>query len=655
MLQALVEYAERKGLMEDTAFVLRPVSFVIVLDASGRVVQVQSNFDERGKARDKRVPVPPLGRTVAVKSGFLVDNAQYTLGQPKKVDEKDAAKQKASEEKAKRNADERARAFAETVNEALADCDDDGLRAISRYFADLDAQRAKVHAMALVTAKGSPNKAVKKGAKKGAKKGVEPEAASERIEPTATEPHVWSGDETLAFALDSDKGVLVHERDKVAGYWRARVASQSAEGAVARCVVTGDVGPIVTLHPSLKRVPEAQSSGAYLVSYNAAAFRSWGMEQGENAPMSSRAATAYSRAINAMLAEDKGRERRFRQGIQVADDSVLIYWSKPAEGAADEEALEDVIPSLLDSSNASAEGDPEAYRRQVEAVWKKLEFSPGDDATRFFAATLGSNASRVVVRDWFETSAAEVKRNVRWWFEALSVGEPRDAAHPWRPPTIRELLRAMYSRPEADGDKGGLSAALSAKLVRAALYGEPLGAEFLRAALGRLRLSSGDGAGERRALDVRVGLIRACLLRPAWTERREVTVALNPKNQEVSYVLGRLFSVLESLQLQAQGHDLNASIRDKFFASASTTPSAVFGPLLQRAQHHIAKLDNGAADRELGEVMDLLEGAPLPSVLNLEQQGLFALGYYHQRSYTFRRIAEAMEAKRKKAEAVGGA
>ncbi|MBL8678792.1 MAG: type I-C CRISPR-associated protein Cas8c/Csd1 [Myxococcales bacterium] len=653
MLHALVEYAERKGLMEDTAFVMRPVSFVIVLDADGKVVQVQSNFDERGKAREKRVPVPPLGRTVAVKSGFLVDNAQYALGQPKKVDEDTEAKQKAGEDKAKRNADERALAFAESVNEALRECDDDGLRALSRFCADLDAQRARVHAIALVPAKGAAKKGAKKAAKKGAKK-ADAQVESEPAALVASEPHVWSGDETIAFALDTDRGMLVHERESVAAWWRKRVSAQSDEGTVARCVVTGDVSPMVKLHPALKRVPEAQSSGAFLVSFNAAAFRSWGFEQGENAPMSSHAATAYARAINAMLSEDKGRGRRFRQGVQVADDSVMIYWSKPAEGANEGPELEDVIVDLLDSSGGASEADPESYRRQIDAVWKHLEVVPLDDVSRFYAATLGSNASRVVVRDWFETTAAEVKRNVQWWFESLLVGEPRDPAHPWRPPTVRELLRVMQSRPEADGDKGGLSSALAARLVRSALYGEPLGAEFLRAALARIRLPSGDGTSDRRALDVRMGLIRACLRRPAWTERREVTVALNPKNTEVSYVLGRLFSVLESLQLQAQGQDLNASIRDKFFASASTTPAAVFGPLLQRAQHHIAKLDNGAADRELGEVMDLLDGAPLPAVLNLEQQGLFALGYYHQRSHTFRRIAEAKEAKRSKAEATGG-
>jgi CRISPR-associated protein Csd1 len=268
----------------------------------------------------------------------------------------------------------------------------------------------------------------------------------------------------------------------------------------------------------------------------------------------------------------------------------------------------------------------------------------------FYAMTLGSNASRVVVRDWFESTAEKVKENVRWWFDSLRVGEERDAQHPWRPPSIRELLGAMQSRPDADGDKGGLSPALSAKLVRCALYGEPLAVEMLRAALARLRLAPSESRDERRLLDARVGLIRACLRRPAWTEKREVTVALDPTNREVGYVLGRLFCVLESLQLQAQGQDLNASIRDKFFASASTTPAAVFGSLLQKAQHHIAKSDSNAADKELAEVMDLLPGAALPAVLSLEQQGLFALGYYHQRSYTFRRIAEHRAAKQKETE-----
>jgi CRISPR-associated protein Csd1 len=448
----------------------------------------------------------------------------------------------------------------------------------------------------------------------------------------------------LAFELCTDQGVLVHERPKVVEWWRARVQSQSDQGPIGRCLITGKVGPTVRTHPSITGIPQAKTSGAMLISYNSDAFCSWGMEQGANAPVSPFAAEAYARALNELLSRDEGRGRPFRQGIRVSDNSVLVFWSRPADTVAEHEETEDfdaALPDLLDPVRSQHDPNPELFRREVEAIWKRLEPKDTDAHMLFYAMTLGSNSSRVVVRDWFESTAAEVKKNVRWWFDALRVGEQGHERHRWWPPSIRELLDAMRSRPDASEDKGGLSPVLSAKLVRCALRGEPLEAELVRAALARLRLPPSENEPqERRLLAVRVGLIRACLHRPAWTEKREVTVALDPENREVGYVLGRLFCVLESLQRRALGQGLNASIRDKFFASASTTPSLVFGPLLQRAQHHIAKIDKPGADRDLREVMELLPGAALPSVLSLEQQALFALGYYHQLSHTLRQIDE---------------
>lgn len=658
MLASLVELAARKNLLEDTAFVERPVHFVLVLDERGEVLNIRSNLDERAKPRPLRVPPAPR-RTVGVDASFLVDGPQYVFGLAKDVSEKSShaaagddaesavsgekasrsTKEEAKKQKAERRAQECLDAFASLVREAHEQTSDAALGAVLAFLEAMkDKQkRETVLAMAKLSSKRAT---AKKGSRGGAKKtkgskGSTPTEESVEVEEATTEttmkPYEWTGAETLAFELVSDEGKLIHERPAVAQWWRGRQQQAQSEGERRRCLVTGAVAPVRRLHPQIKGVPDSQTGGASLVSFNGAAFESWGFKQGDNAPVSAEAAEAYGRALNWLLQREGAR--RFRQGIQVADNSVMVFWARP--GASED--LGASLPDLIDME-APQEASPEEYRRSIEAVWKGLEVSKGDEETPFYAMTLGSNASRVVVRDWFETTAATVKRNVWAWFDLLKVGEV-DGEQTWRPPSISELLRAMQARPDADGDKGGLPPASAARLVRSALYGERLGAEVLQAALARVRLPVRDERGERRRLAVRMGLIRAALCRPAWTQQREVTVALDESNRDVAYVLGRLFCIIESLQLRAQGQDLNASVRDKFFASASSTPASVFGVLLQRAQHHISKRD-GQGDYELSKVMDLLPGQALPAVLSLEQQGLFALGYYHQREHGFRKAAE---------------
>jgi CRISPR-associated protein Csd1 len=246
-----------------------------------------------------------------------------------------------------------------------------------------------------------------------------------------------------------------------------------------------------------------------------------------------------------------------------------------------------------------------------------------------------------------------VKENLRAYFEALDIA-PSDGA----PLPIRRLIKSVESP-----SGRGLSPELAARLYRAALHGGPFPRELLGAALRRLRLppdklderrlrggarvgtSVGrrlppDKLDERRLLRARCALIKATLLRLS-THRgtpMEVPVSLDETNAQVPYLLGRLFAALERLQAEAQG-DINATIRDRYFGAASSTPALIFPRLLRLSVHHAAKLDTPRGDhwveRLKAKIVEALPAQAFPHTLPLEGQGLFAIGYYHQRQRFF--------------------
>jgi CRISPR-associated protein Csd1 len=364
------------------------------------------------------------------------------------------------------------------------------------------------------------------------------------------------------------------------------------------------------MHGSIKRVPGAQTSGASLVSFNAESFLSQGLSQGENAPVCRAAADGYVTALNWLL--EGTPDRRFRYGVPLGADAVTVFWTRDTNDAVD----------LFVSLFAPSAEQPVAL---AEAPLKGL--APSDlDVTPFYAVTLSGNAARVVVRDWIESTVADVKRHVARYFEDLRIGRAEI-----EPVPVWLLVKAL----DPPG-RQGLPPDLGARLFGAALRGGPLPREILSAALRRLRLPP-DKLDERRLLRTRCSLIKATLLRlpRSGISAMEVPVSLDENVTRVPYLLGRLFAVLERLQAAALG-DINATIRDRYFGAASSTPALVFPRLLRLSVHHAAKAEGaGWLERDKGKIIGALPAEPFPRSLALEDQGLFAVGYYHQRERFF--------------------
>jgi CRISPR-associated protein Csd1 len=428
----------------------------------------------------------------------------------------------------------------------------------------------------------------------------------------------------VSFELQGDAGVLICQRPAVQAAIRALAAAQ-APGALAHCLVDGAPRPVARLHGALKGVWGAQTSGANIVSFNLAAFNSYGKEQGLNAPVGEAAVFAYTTALNALLDRDS------RNRIQVGDAST-VFWADaphPFDGTRDGEfTLADLF----------AEADnPDKHRDAVRALFNSVRSGQmphvlGD--TRFFVLGLSPNAARISIRFWLPALPfAELAPRLVQHFEDIRVARRYDSDP--ETPTMFRLLTSLALQGKADN----VPPRLAGEWMRAILEGRPLPAGLLNVAVQRCKAEQD------------VTYLRACVLK-AWLNRHARATsdptcstqtfkeALDMDNPAPAYRLGRLFATLERIQEQALP-GINATIRDRYYGAASTTPVAVFTTLLRLKNAHLKKLSDsfgGYFEKLIGEILAPLTG--FPRQLTLSQQGEFALGYYHQRQAFFTKKAE---------------
>jgi CRISPR-associated protein Csd1 len=378
------------------------------------------------------------------------------------------------------------------------------------------------------------------------------------------------------------------------------------------CLITGAAVAIERLHAPIKGVWGAQTSGANVVSFNLDAFTSFGLEQGANAPVGQPAAFAYTTALNHLL----GRDSRHR--LQIGDASTVI-WAQRAD------ELEDALPLLFGESGDEPAAGVEAAKKLYAAV-QSGRLGGSDGQNRFYVLGLAPNAARISVRFWYAGPLCELAPRILQHFEDLRIARPPSA--PEHLSLFRLLVHCAVQR-KADN----IPPLLGGDVVRAVFAGEsaPYPPALLNAAINRCR-------AEQDVTYPRAAAIKAWLnrnIRFTRSREKEFTPMLDRDNPSAAYRLGRLFAALEKIQEEAQP-GINATIRERYYGAASTTPVAVFTTLLRLKNHHLAKLPGGRKtqfEKLLGEVLAGVEG--FPAHLNLPDQGRFALGYYHQRQDFF--------------------
>ncbi len=427
----------------------------------------------------------------------------------------------------------------------------------------------------------------------------------------------------LVFRLDGIPG-FVHDRPLAQTAWD-QCRSESGNDIYGQCLVEGDVQPLARLHPGLKGVQGGQSSGVSLVAFNKKSFESYGKKQSFNAPVGQGAAFAYATALNFLLA------RNSRQKVRIGD-MTLVFWAErksPAETfLADlfepprEEKEKNHSENVNDTATAVKIRDLLLAMRQGKQV---IDVVPDlDPDVHFYLLGVSPNAARLSIRYWEHNSLGNLLTRIGRHFSDIAIIRQYDN-EPKFPPLWRLLLQTA-----AMGKSENILPVMSGGMARAMLSGANYPNTLLPVILGRIRA---DGI---------VNYFRAALIKGYLVRNRnmEVLMKLDTQRTDEAYVLGRLFAVLEKAQDGAVPNT-GATIKDKYLASASATPGLVFHMLLKNSAHHIAKLRKDSEkkswaygyDKKIQEIMDKLDN--FPRTLSAEDQGLFMIGYYHQRKDFF--------------------
>lgn len=588
ILQALASYYQR--LIERGAEGIAPygyspekISYAILLSPEGEVVQVQDTRDITGKKPKPQVMnVPqPEKRTAGIKSNYLWDKSSYVLGV--------SANSK--------RADKEHDAFKKRHEEVLAGTDDKGLTALLTFLC-----------------KWTPEQF------------CAPNFSDEML------------DANFVFRLDGEQAYL-HERPAAQGI-RTRLLDRDSESESDRvdtmCLVSGERAPVARLHPAIKGVNGAQSSGASIVSFNLDAFTSYGKHQGENAPVSEQAAFSYTTVLNYLLR----RSDHNRQRLQVGDTTV-VFWAE-ADDARHVETAELTFADLL---NPPPEDDPEAerVRRVLDGIaqGRPLDhIDPGlAPGTRMYVLGLAPNISRLSIRFWQTDTLEVLTRRIAAHREDLRLDPSpwQTAPSVWRLALTTAPSRWSEQKKRYEADAKHVPPQLVGELMRAILTGNRYPGSLLANVVMRMR-TDGDVSG------VRVALCKAVLARKLRLQhsQEEIPVSLDMQSTQPAYLLGRLFSVLEHAQRSALGGQVNATIRDRYYGAASATPASIFPVLLRNAQNHMSKLRKerpGQAVNLEKEIQEIVSGLPesFPRSLRIEDQGRFAIGYYHQSQAHFRK------------------
>lgn len=406
----------------------------------------------------------------------------------------------------------------------------------------------------------------------------------------------------------------VHQSAAVRAAWLRRTAdpADAEPGPTGESLVSGEEVPLARLHPLIGGVAGANTTGAAIVSFNLPAFSSYGKAQSYNAPVGIDDAFRYTTALNRLLADPT---RRVRIG-----DATVVFWSDRPAAADAEDAFRLLFgeeppagdPAEHQATVARLRGFLDAARRGLLGQQLKEPDAP------FYVLGLSPNASRLNVRYWLTATVRQfAERLAEHAAELEMVGARADDP----PPAIRRLVAETAREPK------DIAPQLAGQVARAVLGGLPYPRSLLGAVVRRIRV---DATMNHR----RASILKAFLIRNLG---KEVPVALDKDHPDEAYQLGRLFAALEKTQEDAADSKLNTTIKDRYFGAAAATPGIVFPRLLQLHQHHMRKLENEGQrihrEKLIGEICGHV--SRFPSHLTLEHQGLFYIGYYHQRQDFF--------------------
>lgn len=623
ILQALHQLAEDESLVPDLDFEVKPVSWIIALQPNGDFVEFRGrrkNLNEDSKKKPKWVGLPMLVPRQVYRSGskakpyFLCDNAKFVLG----------------------------------------------VNIDKEPFVDRSSQAANDRFVTLIQ---ECNEAVSC---------YETQAILEFYKSTSTSTLKLPGDvrPNDLFCFQIGQASHVHSNASVVEWWKQHSREAESSKSTFQCLVTGKAFGEVEQFPQIGPVPGALKP-IKLVSFNRTAFTSHGMKGNENAPITRSAGIHVATAMNRLLhsaypCPHNSKHVLPRRNFAITADTAACFW---ASSAGEEVArLLDAIPHLFGCDSE------DAFEETYRCFWKGKAVRLKKQAA-FYALVISGSQGRAIVRDWIETTVEAVSKNLAAHFDDLSiVRNTRPEKGTVLPPIIS--LKRMVESIATEGNSESVSSSLEAGLLRSAFTGVPYPIHFLQRALVRARAEAGrDDWSDAVRRDSRAAIVRAVLNRrrrfdPLACQRYpKVPKSMNPNLESNGYSLGMLTAVLERLQQLASG-SVTSSVADRGSSAAASNPRAAFIRLLKNSRHHAEKVAgaNDKSSRVLGQRLEriidwlcsrfVVSGQQssgqiqgIPVHLNLEQQGLFVLGYHQMRHWIWMSKADRKDWERKHSDA----
>ncbi|KAF1075777.1 type I-C CRISPR-associated protein Cas8c/Csd1 [Methanogenium sp. MK-MG] len=435
-----------------------------------------------------------------------------------------------------------------------------------------------------------------------------------------------------------DNDSFLHQNSGVKALWEKYHSSQASgdDTVFSPCLVTGETEPIARTHQKIKGIFGAQSAGASLVSFNDKVFESYNKEWSFNAPVSEISMFKYTTVLNYLLSQ---KANRLRIG-----DTTTVFWAETDDKTGENLALSFINPPSRKKDTDDDANEPERVRdtatlQLIEDVLTRVrngqtvrkEDIGTDPDVNFYILGLSPNNARIAIRYWYKDTFGNFVDTVAQHHLDMDI-VPEYSGKSFGPEFISVYWLLRETVPKSS-DKNDVSPILGGLIMRAILNKTPYPIQMYSAILNRVKV-------EKTMNTVRAGFIKAYLLRQSRAgltniPEELITVKLNEESENVPYRLGRLFAVLEKVQNDTN-KDMGATINSKYFSSASSTPAVVFPVLLKLAQHHISKSDWGfKTNQSIEEILSEVNG--FPEYMNLDEQGMFMLGYYHQRKANYQK------------------
>lgn len=619
LLKLLYDFAHSRKLLDDLAFAPKAVRWVIPLDGEGNLIGlgVQETTGDKNRGKEYSSPQTSRSKNAGGIAEFLADNLTGIFGL-----DADPDKDKDNEKKRR-------------------DRDANNVAKGKDFWRQIQCAFDETQHPALITLLQFRERAKDAPAflRWGVSQEPKPDEKSNWWITTASGNEVKLGPDYFTFQVDGD---LLLDNETLQSYWRGvyqrEIEATITEAKPGICLITGcrDV-PIADTHaPKIKGVPNTQSFGAAIVSFDKPAFASYGFDQSHNAPGSTVAVSAYCNALNFLLSQDDHH-------LRIGQTSVC-FWARETKEASS------FFARMLNHP------DPASVATFLKAPWAGIDRDQaGHD--QFYSVTLSGNAGRIVVRHWMQTTLEASRENLREWFADLEVAAYGDSfvQETRKPKTKGEAGEASDGMPPLAllrlacttvREAKDLQAETLNQLYRAALEGTAPSLILLKPMLHRLDADMAK-YGQKTLLNIsRFALLRLILNR----NRKEGEPVIEPKvfeTNDPAYNCGRLLALVAATQQKAHEYKLEGpGVAERYFGIASTSPSSVFPLLLRLNRHHLSKIskldkykgDERFIEESIQQIIALFkpetdrQPPKFPRILDLQSQGRFAIGFYQQQA-----------------------